>query len=117
MWSQLANAALAIWLMAAPSVLGYADVARTNDLIVGPIAASIAIIAISDVCRSLGKANLALGLWLVIAPWVLGFDNWSATINSSVAGACLSVLAIGAGHPQGRYGGGWSFLWKTNLPR
>jgi hypothetical protein len=46
MWAQLINALLGMWLMAAPAVLGYIGPARTNDRIIGPLAAGAALIAI-----------------------------------------------------------------------
>lgn len=109
---QVINALLGVWLMAAPAALGYSGAPRINDLIVGPIAASLATIAIWDVCRSLGKANMALGAWLLLAPWVLSYDALQATLNSSAAGILLAVSALLSGGPTGRYGGGWSFPWK-----
>lgn len=113
MWAQIINTALGIWLMAAPAVLGYGGAARTNDHIVGPIAATLACIALWSVTRPVRWVNLPLGLWLLLAPWILSYDT-PATINSSVVGLALAVLSI----PQGRrpvYGGGWSMLWKGIL--
>ena len=112
--AQCVNALLGIWLMAAPTVLAYGGTARVNDLIVGPIVANFAIIAIWDVCRSIGKVNMALGLWLLAAPWMLGYQQGYVIINSSVTGAAIFLMALMTGAPQGRYGGGWSSLWKEN---
>jgi hypothetical protein len=111
MWIQIANAILRIWLIAAPSVLGNGGAARTNELIVGPIAARFAIIAISDVCRSWGKVNLISGLWLLLAPWMLGYAHFAAIIACSAAGALMCLLSAITGTPQGSYGGGWSFVF------
>lgn len=106
------NAILGIWLMASPSLLDYGGAARLIDLIVGPIAASFATIAIWDVCRSAGKVNLAFGLWLLMAPWAVGYETFQATANSSVAGALMAWLAWKTGDPQGSYGGGWASLLR-----
>ena len=114
MVAQYLNTLVGIWLMAAPTVLGYDGAPRTNDLIVGPVAATVAIIAIWDVCRSLGKLNALLGLWLLCAPWVLGYDTWETIVNDALAGSLLALLALLAGAPSGRYGGGWSSLWKKH---
>jgi hypothetical protein len=111
---QVVNALLGVWLMAAPAAFGYTGAPRINDLIVGPIAASLATVAIWDVCRSLGKANVVLGAWLLVAPWVLSYDAFQATLNSSATGILLAVSALLSGGPRGRYGGGWSFLWKQS---
>lgn len=110
MWARLVNAALGIWLMAAPAVLGYGEPASTNDRIVGPIAASVAIIAIWEIARGLRWINLAIGLWLVVAPWVLGYET-TATINSTIAGLLMAAAAPTGGKLKQRIGGGWSALW------
>jgi hypothetical protein len=110
MWARLVSAALGIWLMAAPAVLDYAGAARTNDRIVGPIVASLAVIAIWETTRSLRWANLPLGGWLLIAPWVLGYPA-DATWNSLVVGALLLALGLVRGPVNGHFGGGWSALW------
>ena len=61
-----------IWLMMSPAVLGYADPARANDRIIGPIVASLATIAMWEVSRPLRWVNVVLGAWLLVAPWLLG---------------------------------------------
>ena len=51
--------------MASPAVLDYADPARANDRIIGPLVASMAIIAIWDITRPLRWVNVILGAWLL----------------------------------------------------
>ncbi|MGH7720080.1 MAG: SPW repeat domain-containing protein, partial [Gemmatimonadaceae bacterium] len=91
--------------------LGYAEPARTNDWIVGPIATSVAIVAIWEVTRPLRWVNAALGVWLVAAPWLLGYGDAAATINSTATGTLLLALALVRGEVKQRTGGGWSSLW------
>ncbi|CAN5373025.1 MAG: SPW repeat domain-containing protein [Pyrinomonadaceae bacterium] len=62
MWPRIINIALGVWLMAAPAVIGDAGAARTNDVIVGALAASLALIAISEAARPARWAGFALGL-------------------------------------------------------
>jgi uncharacterized membrane protein len=115
-WSratQVVNAALGIWLMAAPAVLGYNGAARTNDRIAGPVATACALIALHDATRSLRWVNLVLGAWLLIAPWVLGYELLSL-LNSTVVGLLLVSSASVRGRSGQRLGGGWSSLWQTN---
>jgi hypothetical protein len=112
MWPQIINAAVGIWLMAAPAVLGYGDPARTNDRIAGPLAAAFAIIAVSEITRPVRWLNLPIGLWLLIAPWVLSFST-VATVNSIIAGVILIVCARLGGGETSQFGGGWSALWKS----
>ena len=106
MWSQLAATALGLWLMAAPSVLGYGDPARMNDRIVGPIVASFAFIAVWEVTRSLRWVNMLLGAWLIVAPWILDFGS-AATINSSIVALCVMTAAWTGGSISQSFGGGW----------
>jgi hypothetical protein len=111
MWAQLINAALGIWLMAAPAVLSYGGAARTNDRIVGPLAAAFAVVAASEVMRPLRRANWVCGFGLLIAPGAMGYGG-AATINSLIVGVLLLAFASVRGTVAGRYGGGWSSLWS-----
>jgi hypothetical protein len=106
MWARILSAGLGIWLMAAPAILGYGGAARANHLIAGPLAASVAIIAIWEVTRALRWANLPLGLWLIVAPLFFSMAA-PAAINSLVAGALLAALALFGGRVSQRFGGGW----------
>jgi len=113
-WAQIINALLGLWLMASPGVFGYSGTGRINDVIVGPIIATFAIIALWEVTRAVGKTNVALGAWLVIAPWVLGYEeNVIATMNEFVAGITIFVLAMTRARTKAKLGGGWRSLVKA----
>jgi hypothetical protein len=113
MWAQLINLAIGIWLMAAPAVLpGSVKAAEVNDRIVGPLAATFACVAIWEVTRGCRWVNLPLGLWLLISPMALGLSGYDAA-NSVLCGIALAGLACIGGPVRGRFGGGWSSLWKT----
>ena len=99
--------------MAAPAALGYGGAARIIDLVVGPIIASFAIVAIWEVCRSVGRANVILGAWLMLAPWLLSYEA-QATANSLSTGIVIAIFGYLAKAPADRYGGGWSDLWKQS---
>lgn len=114
MWARLANTAVGIWLMAAPAVLGYSGPAAINDRIVGPLAATFAIVAIWEVTRSLRWSNLALGPWLLAAPWLLGGYPAAAMISSLVAGALLALFSLVRGRIRQEYGGGWAAVWRSD---
>ncbi len=109
MWPRIANAALGLWLMAAPAVLGYGGTARANDRIVGPLAASLAVIAIWQVTRPLRWGNVVLGVWLLIVPWLLSYDA-VALVNSLAVGVGLIGFGLIRGPTTQRLGGGWSAL-------
>lgn len=109
MWFRLGNAALGIWLMAASGVLGYGAPASTNDRIIGPLIASLAVIAIWETTRGLRRVNTVLGIWLLLAPWILGYSVL-ATVNSMVVGIGVVLLSFGRGTMEKAFGGGWSAL-------
>lgn len=110
MGTQLVCAVLGLWLMVAPQLLGYAGPAAVNDYVVGPIIATIALVATWEAMRELRWANVPFGLWLLIAPWLLGAPE-AALLNDLAVGIALLAFAPAAGGVSGRYGGGWSSLW------
>lgn len=114
MWAQVINAVLGIWLMVAPSVLAYGSPAQDVDHIFGPIATTFAVVAFWEATRPARWANLPIGFWLVLSPWVLGYSSAVVTANSMVVGVLLMAFSLVQGQIAGRYGGGWSSLWKSN---
>lgn len=112
MWSHALSAALGIWLMVAPAVLGYSGAAQTNDRILGPLITSCAIIAWWEITRGLRWINVLLGFWLLVAPWLLGYGTSLAGINSMITGALLAGLSFVKGKTDKRFGGGWRALWQ-----
>ncbi len=116
MWARILNAALGIWLMAAPAVLGYGGLAADLCRIVGPVAAACAIIAINEATRPMRWANLVLGAGLVVLPWVLGFPT-GAAVNCAAVGVLFIVCARVRGPLKEQLGGGWSWLWGRRAAR
>jgi SPW repeat len=109
MWARIASFVLGLWLMAAPAVIGYADPARTNDHIVGPVVAGFAFIAIWQLMRPLRWIGLVVGAWLLAAPWILEYGT-TPTVNSLVVGLLLAVLTFLGTKTSKRFGGGWMSL-------
>lgn len=114
MIAQLAAALVAVWVTAAPAVLGYGGAARMLDVILGPIAASLGLIAAWETTRGLRWGNVAAGAVLVLAPWVLPGAYWAAQISHVLAGALLLGLSLLGGQVRGRYGGGWAALFRPD---
>jgi SPW repeat-containing protein len=114
MWPRVLEAALGVWLMISPAVLGSGSVAASHQRIVGPVVAAVAIVAMAEVVRSLLRMNAALGCWLVVAPFVLGFAPL-VMANSIVVGVLLIVLAGIRGPRRNRYGGGWAALRRRSV--
>lgn len=111
MWATIINAALGIWLMAAPAVLNYGKPAETNDRIIGPLIATFGIIAIWQITRGCRWMNLLLGMWLVIAPFYLGYKETVPTYNDVIVGLTVTLLALVRGKLTLRFGGGWTSLF------
>jgi hypothetical protein len=116
MWPRLINAAIGIWLLGAPNALDYGGAQATNDRIVGPIAATVALVAIWDVTRSLRWVNVLLGAWLLLAPWLLAAGT-SPTLNSMICGALLVACALQPGPAGARIGGGWRAVLHPDVDR
>jgi hypothetical protein len=114
MWAQIINTALGIWLMAAPAVLGFGGAADTNNRIVGPIAATFAVIAVWECTRGTRWVNVAAGLWLLIAPWVLGYDELAPRIDDRIVGGLLILFGLVQGKVRQQFGGGWLSLFKRD---
>lgn len=106
MLPSLLSAAIGVWLIAAPGVLDYGGAAAANERIVGPVVASLAVIAAAEAVRGLRWANAVCGLWLLVTPLLLLHGGTPLLVELS-AGAALLVLAPLGGRVQGRYGGGW----------
>lgn len=110
-WARLLNTATGLWLMGAPAVLGYGGPADTLHRIVGPIAATFAIIAIWEATRALRHLNAVAGAVLLIGPLLLGFGG-AAMVNSVLCGVLLIGMSRVKGAVEESFGGGWKVLWK-----
>lgn len=104
-----------VWLMFAPAVFDYGDPAATNDRIFGPIAASIAFVAMWPVVRELRWLVLPVALWLLVAPAVLTYEELAAVISTEAVALVLGATTrLGATSEE--FGGGWAVLWAPTDP-
>lgn len=117
MWARFLNAAIGIWLMASPAVLGYGNPAQANDRIIGPVIATFAIIGIWEITRGLRWLNLLLGLWLLVAPFLMGYDASIPTWNDVIAGVLVVAFSLVKGKTTHPYGGGWKSLFCSCLTK
>lgn len=96
------NVVAGLWLILAPTALGYRGIASDatwNDSIIG---ASIAVLALIRVGRprataELSWVNFVLGVWLMVAPFVLDYGQdpnaLAATSNDIALGLIVLTLA------------------------
>jgi hypothetical protein len=113
MWAQMMVAALGVWLMVAPDMLGFGKTIADNDHIVGPIIVTFAITAIFENTRNVRLFNIPPGLWLLLAPWILQYQTPAAIINDMVVGGGVIGCSLIKGQLKNRFAGGWRSLFKT----
>jgi hypothetical protein len=113
MWAQIVNTLIGIWLTASPDVFKYKDSGVDSNHILGPVIATIAMVACWEVTRGMRKWNVPLALWLVLAPWILGYDTTLPILNDMICGVIILSLSMVKGKIKGSYGGGWRSLWRS----
>jgi len=107
----LINAAIGVWLMAAPAVLGYTGPHATSDRIVGPCIASLGIVAMGECTRSVRFWLLPLAAWLLVSAVVLPTGSTPGTMNAIGCGFGVCWFAMIRGRIYRTYGGGWTVLF------
>lgn len=115
-----AAAAIGVWLLASPTVLGYdagagetgtpAALAEMSDRIAGPVITTFSTVAVWEVARPARWVSLAAGCWLAVAPVILGLSG-SMALNSALSGIAVIALSLVRGRPRLSLGGGWPSLW------
>ncbi|MGK7395851.1 MAG: SPW repeat domain-containing protein [Candidatus Cyclobacteriaceae bacterium M3_2C_046] len=97
-WNLFAIAAIGIWLMLSPNILGYGGGSMADsDHFVGALVITFAIITMSDVARPGRFIFILFGLWFIAAPWIFGTDYNQAIWNGSIAGVLLILLSFRKG--------------------
>ena len=117
MIAQVVGIVVGVGLMATPAVLGYAgstasDVHRT----IGPLAASLALIAVWQATRAVRLPNIVLGAALAVSPVVVDHQA-DAAITAVLAGVALAAATPFAGRERRRLGGGWRAAWPLHAER
>ena len=103
-WNLIVSAALGLWLMFAPSVLGSSGMAAHSDHLVGALTLTVAVIVLAEVGRAMRFVNVLLGAWIVVSPWLLGGATTAATWSDMIAGVLIIVLSFPRGPVGERYG-------------
>lgn len=103
-WPLLLSAALGVWLMFAPFVLGSRGAAMDGDHLVGALVVTFAMIALAEVVRTLRFINVLFGTWLVAAPWLLAGATLVSTWSDMIVGAALIIMSLPRGTVRQRYG-------------
>ena len=103
-WNLILSAALGLWVMAAPAVLGIAGAAANSSYLAGALVITWAVIAFGEVARPARLLNIPMGLWIAAAPWLLsGATGLSRWVDLFVGGL-LIALSLRRGHIKERFG-------------
>ncbi len=106
----MGGAAAGVWLMAAPALLGYSgDAAGDLHRVLGPVVASLAVIAGWEATMAVRWPNAAIAAAVLAAPLVVSHTR-AAIIVSVVTGVLLGAMTPFGGRPRRRLGGGWRSL-------
>lgn len=103
-WNLPICAALGIWLLAAPAVLGATGSAAAADYLVGALIVTWAVIAFGEIARPVRLLNVLMGLGIAVAPWRLEGDTTMSRWNDVLMGTAAIGLSLPRGRIVGRFG-------------
>jgi uncharacterized membrane protein len=104
-WNLVLCAAVGVWLMAAPAVLGVTGAAAARDHLLGALIVTWAVVGFGEIARPIRLLNVLMGLALVAMPWFLTGDTEMSRWNAVIAGVLVIVLSLPRGRIEERYGG------------
>ena len=100
----MVSAALGVWLMAAPAMLGVSGRVADSNHLAGALVVTWSVIAFGEVARPARLLNIPMGIWIAGAPWLLaGASDLSRWVDL-VIGALLIVLSIRRGRIDQQFG-------------
>jgi hypothetical protein len=109
-WTLLVQAAVGVWLMASPYVVGEPlTPAADSSVLSGALVTTVAGIALAEVTRAARFLNLALALWIAVGPWLLGAPL-PAAINALIVAGILIGTSLPRGPIRERYGNWQPFM-------
>jgi hypothetical protein len=103
-WNLALCAALGVWLMFAPDVLGIVGAAADSDHLVGALVVTFSVIAWGEVTRAVRYLNLLLGAWLMVFPWLIESATLTSAISDTAIGAALILFSFRRGKVNDHYG-------------
>ena len=99
-WQDWVNGVLGLWMLASPSILGFATPGSTATRVAWIL--GLAIVVFAGIAVYMPKAweealNVILGVYLLASPWGLGYsDQARPTTNAVVVGLLVTALAVWA---------------------
>ncbi len=103
-WNLLLSAALGVWLMLTPYLLGSADTVAHSDHLFGALIVTVAVIVLADVGRAGRFFNIVMGAWVIVAPWILDGASVTSRWSNLAAGVLVILLSLRKGPVGERYG-------------
>lgn len=103
-WNLALCAALGIWLMAAPAVLGSHGAAAANDQLIGALVTTFAVVGFGEASRAARFINVPLGAWLLVAPWALSGASPYGRWSDLAVGVAVILLSLRRGRVEERFG-------------
>lgn len=103
-WTLGLSAAIGLWLMLAPVLLGTAEPLAHSEQVAGALVIVVAVIATAEVIRTVRLVNILLGLWVLVAPWGMAGASSMSRWNAVVCGLLLMALSLPRGAVRERYG-------------
>jgi hypothetical protein len=107
---------LGIWLMIAPSALGYEKNIADNAHIVGPLIATFSMIAIWECTRNVRLFNFPVAVWMLAAPLFITYGNDTALLHDYAVAISIMLLLLVKPVRKYRFGGGWPSIWRDKTP-
>lgn len=103
-WNLLLAAALGVWVIATPDVLGSGGVAADSSHVAGALVVVVALVATADVARASIWLNVLLGAWIAVAAWLLDGASSTAQWSDTATGIAIALLALPRPPLRERYG-------------
>jgi hypothetical protein len=103
-WNMLISAALGVWIMAAPSVLGAIGAAAKSNYVAGALIVTWSVIAFGEIVRPIRLLNILMGLWMIAAPFIFDGDTPGSRWNDILVGVAIIALSFRRGRIEERFG-------------
>ncbi|MEN6335418.1 MAG: vitamin K epoxide reductase, partial [Phycisphaerales bacterium] len=103
-WNLAISAALGIWMMAVPDVLGNQSWVADVDHLAGALIAVVSVIAFAEPIRTIRFLIVPLGLLIAGAPFLVSQAAVAGWINDCVIGLAAVVLCIRRGPIKESFG-------------
>jgi hypothetical protein len=109
-WTLVLQAALGVWLMASPYVVGEPlTPAADSSVLTGALVTTTAGIALAEVTRAARLLTIPVAAWIAVAPWLLGAPL-PAAINAVIVAGILIATSFPRGAIRERYGSWQPFM-------